>query len=64
MFPAGLGGMDNTFEGGKHKWPPLPFFVPYLVKYVYARRFAGSWRFSPCTIFGQPKELPFAVEEN
>jgi hypothetical protein len=64
IFPAGLGANDLTFEGGKHaKWPPLPWFVPYLIKYVYFRRYAGSWRFSPCTLFGQPKELPFVVDE-
>jgi len=60
VLPCGLGSIDRTFEGGKHNFPPFPFFVPYLVQYVFARKHRGSWRFSPCTMFGQPKELPFA----
>lgn len=63
VLPCGLGAIDRTFEGGKHNFPPFPFFVPYLVNYVFARRYRGSWRFSPCTMFGQPRELAFAKVE-
>jgi len=62
-LPVGLCANDRTYENGKHaNWPPFPFFVPYLVKYYYFRKYKGSWRFSPCDAFGQPKELPFAPE--
>jgi hypothetical protein len=60
----GLGANDRTFEGGKHNWPPFPWFVPYMVKYFFARRYKGSWRFSPCTLDGQPRPLEFVAEEN
>ncbi|KUJ16904.1 uncharacterized protein LY89DRAFT_585163, partial [Mollisia scopiformis] len=64
VIPMGFGGIDRTFEGGKHKhWPPFPWFVPYLVKFFFMGKHKGSWRFSPCTIFGEPKELPFVKVE-
>lgn len=31
MLPSRLGSNDVNFKGGKHKWPPFPFFIPYLV---------------------------------
>ncbi|CZR62089.1 uncharacterized protein PAC_11986 [Phialocephala subalpina] len=64
VIPAGLGAIDRTFEGGRHKhWPPFPWFVPYLVKYFFMWKYRGVWRFSPCTVFGEPKELPFVKVE-
>jgi len=64
MIPMGLGAVDKTFEGGKHKkWPPFPWFVPYLCKFWFYGRHKGSWRFSPCTVFGIPRELPFVEVE-
>jgi len=63
VLPNGLGAIDKSFEGGKHNFPPFPFFVPYLVNYVFARKYKGSWRFSPCTMFGEKRELPFAKDE-
>jgi len=58
--PMGLGGIDKTFEGGKYKnWPPFPWFVPYLAKWIYYGKHKGSWRFSPCTLWGKPRPLPF-----
>jgi len=64
QIAGGLGAIDRSFEGGKFKkWPPLPWFVPYLVYFWFGRKHKGSWRFSPCTYWGVPKELPFAKEE-
>ncbi|KAE9363993.1 hypothetical protein N431DRAFT_390218 [Stipitochalara longipes BDJ] len=60
VLPCGLGSIDNTYSPDR---APFPFFVPYLCHYWYMRRHKGAWRFSPCTVFGKPKELPFAVEE-
>lgn len=62
VLPCVLGGIDKSFEGGKHNFPPFPWFVPYLVHYYFARRYRGSWRFAPCTMFGQRRELPFAKD--
>lgn len=59
-MPFALGCADKTYEGGKHKdFPPWPFFVPYLINYWYARKFAGAWRFCPYDFWGRPKPLPF-----
>jgi hypothetical protein len=54
-----MGCIDDTYEGGIHKglFPQSPFFVPYLVKYWYERRHAGTWKFSPCDGFGKPRPL-------
>jgi len=58
-LPFVLGTSDNTFEGGK-VWPPnLPFFVPYLTNYVFSRKYAGAWKFSPCTMLREPRELQY-----
>ncbi|PVH81082.1 hypothetical protein DL98DRAFT_490466 [Cadophora sp. DSE1049] len=60
VLPVGLGANDTTFEGGIHAWwPPFPFFIPYLVKYWYMRKHRGAWRFCPCDVFGEPRELEF-----
>lgn len=60
VFPSGLGGHDRTYEGGKNKdFPPLPFFVPYLVDWWMSRKYKGAWRFSPCTVYGIPRPLKF-----
>ncbi|KMU77747.1 hypothetical protein CISG_01502 [Coccidioides immitis RMSCC 3703] len=52
---------DNTFaidekEGG---YPPFPAFVPYLTKWVFQWRHAGTWHFAPSDVFGNPKPLAF-----
>jgi hypothetical protein len=57
----GLGGVDAAYQ--KDMKTPFPWFVPYLSHYWFSRRLRGAWRFSPCTVFGKPKELPFAKEE-
>ncbi|KAF2461409.1 hypothetical protein BDY21DRAFT_360533 [Lineolata rhizophorae] len=36
ILPFALGNADKTFENGAHEFPPLPFFIPYLVEYVDA----------------------------
>lgn len=54
-----MGTIDNHYEAGMDKvvFPPFPFFVPYLVKHWYERRYAGSWRFSHCNGWGSPRPL-------
>lgn len=47
-------------ENGLHKnFPPFPFFMPYIVHYLWSRKNKGSWRFLPCDAWSRPKELPF-----
>ncbi|KAH6688403.1 hypothetical protein F5X68DRAFT_79785 [Plectosphaerella plurivora] len=57
IFPSVLGCADKTFDGG-NEFPPLPSFMPYLVKYWFARG-NGAWRFGPCDWWGKPQPLAF-----
>jgi hypothetical protein len=62
-MPASKGAMDRGYENGLHaKWPPLPWYVPYLSRFIFSRKYAGSWRFSPCRKF-KPKELEFVGDD-
>jgi Hemerythrin HHE cation binding domain len=59
-LPFILGSTDRSYEGGIQQWPPIPFFVPYLTKYLLARGpHYGSWRFGGSDLFGHPKALEF-----
>ncbi|KAH8705928.1 hypothetical protein BGW36DRAFT_435989 [Talaromyces proteolyticus] len=61
--PMVLGLRDITFEGGNN-WPVIPMSslsIP-IIRYVFARKHAGSWRFLPCDTWGKPRPLPFASE--
>ncbi|MCJ1331890.1 hypothetical protein MMC10_008582 [Thelotrema lepadinum] len=60
IFPCVLGCVDKTYEGGIHSFPPLPFFIPYLVQYWFAAKHRGAWRFCPSNMWGQPRPLAFS----
>lgn len=62
-IPLAVGCSDATFEldGQVMPFPPVPFFFPYLLRYVFGRTHAGSWRFCPSDEFGKPRPLQFAV---
>ena len=57
--PLVFGTADRSFEGGMHDFPAVPFFVPYIIQYYFARRHRGAWRFNPCTSLRDPRELTF-----
>lgn len=57
IFPCVLGNADKTYEGG-NEFPPLPWLLPYIVKYWFAAR-NGAWRFNPCDFWGRPRPLAF-----
>lgn len=59
MFPLAFGCIDAGFEGRMHRFPPVPGFVSYVVKYWFARKHQGAWRFNPCDMWGVPRELTF-----
>ncbi|KAF2804119.1 uncharacterized protein BDZ99DRAFT_546101 [Mytilinidion resinicola] len=59
IAPLVFGTSDRTFEGGMHDFPSVPFFVPYIIQHVFARRHRGVWRYNPCTIWRDPRELAF-----
>jgi hemerythrin-like domain-containing protein len=58
QLPILMHAFDATFEG-KAVGPAFPWFLYYLVRYVFERKHADSWRFLPCSIWGQPRPLPF-----
>ncbi|KAL8785858.1 MAG: hypothetical protein Q9195_008453 [Heterodermia aff. obscurata] len=57
--PLVFGTADRSFEGGMHDFPAVPFFVPYVIHYWFARRHRGAWRFNPCTMWRDRRELAF-----
>ncbi|PCG88381.1 Hypothetical protein PENO1_110580 [Penicillium occitanis (nom. inval.)] len=63
MFPLAFGCMDKGFEGGKHKFPPVPKVVNYIVYYWFARKHWSVWRFNPCDMWGHPIPLHFLPKE-
>lgn len=63
VLPFGLGANDRTFDGGKHNFPNFPFFVPYMVNWIYGWKYRRVWRFSPCDVYGKPRELMFVKDE-
>lgn len=56
VFPVVLGASDKTYENG-NDWPRLPFIMPYVIKYWFARQRRGAWRFNPCDLSGNPRAL-------
>ncbi|KIW90461.1 uncharacterized protein Z519_09107 [Cladophialophora bantiana CBS 173.52] len=59
IAPLVFGTADRSFEGGLHDFPSVPFFVPCIIHYLFARRHRGAWRFNPCTIWRDRRELAF-----
>jgi hypothetical protein len=61
-----IGCSDKTFvlDGEVSPFPPVPFFVPYIVKYVLQQRNAGAWRFNPSDFFGVPRPLSFLSKKS
>ncbi|TEY76400.1 hypothetical protein BOTCAL_0059g00300 [Botryotinia calthae] len=53
---------DVTYESGIHgpRFPPFPWFVGLIFRWIYIPKLKGAWRFSCCDDYGVPKELPFA----
>ncbi|KAF2871449.1 hypothetical protein BDV95DRAFT_572048 [Massariosphaeria phaeospora] len=57
--PLVFGTADRNYEGGIHDFPSVPFFVPYVIHYLFGRRYKGAWRFNPCTMWRDRRELAF-----
>lgn len=62
VVPFLMTNTDKTFEDGLNNdtWPPFPWIANLIFRWIYVPRHKGAWRFSPCDVYGQPKELPFA----
>lgn len=52
------------FQGGIHNFPAVPFFVPHIISYVFARKHRGSWRYNPCTLWRDRRELAFTDNDS
>ena len=57
--PLVFGTADRNFEGGMHNFPSVPFFVPFVIHYWFARRYRGAWQYNPCTMWRDRRELTF-----
>lgn len=52
---------DKTFEGGVwSSFPPVPWLVLLVMRYLFMNTRRDWWRFAPCDYSSQPQELPFA----
>lgn len=60
--PLVVGCTDKTYQvDGKHiQFPPFPWVVPYIIKWLFEGRHSGAWVFNPCDAFGNPRERPYA----
>lgn len=59
--PLMFGCQDLSFRlDGKvaPAFPNVPFFVPYLVRFLYERTHRDVWKFNPCSSFRARRELP------
>lgn len=59
VLPLVLGLSDRTYGGDIQDFPPVPWFLPYLVHYWFARKHTGAWRFCPSDMWSKPRELQF-----
>ena len=57
IAPYTLVNTDKTFEKGEHPFPVMSPVVPYLVKYIMARKYSGAWKFGCTDYFGKPTTL-------
>lgn len=63
MMPFGIFAHDITYEGGLHAdFPPIPWPIAWVMRYVASWWHNDWWRFSPCDKASVPKEL-YAVPE-
>ncbi|KAI4933525.1 uncharacterized protein J4E92_003192 [Alternaria infectoria] len=58
VIPLVLGCVDRSYPGSGN-FPPVPFFIPYLNAYWFARKHKGAWRFNPSDHWGNPRPLQF-----
>jgi hypothetical protein len=57
MMPFGLFTHDITYEGLHGNFPPIPWPVAWVMRYVASLWHSDWWRFAPCDKAGVPKEL-------
>jgi len=62
--PLAFGCQDLAFkiDGKDAVFPSVPFFVPYLVHFLYARKYRQLWKFNPSSSFRVRRELKFVGE--
>lgn len=57
--PLVFGCQDVNFkiDGKDAVFPAVPFFVPYIVKYLRERKYKPLWKFNPCSTFRVRREF-------
>jgi len=60
-IPFFIANIDSTFEHpfNASSWPPFPWFVALICRWVYIPKHKEAWRFGSCDSYGVPKDLPF-----
>jgi len=63
-LPFVFGAHDVTWDedGTFGSFPPVPWFVGVLLRWVFAGKYKNRWLFSPCDLHGRPRELAYADE--
>lgn len=61
-----LGSMDRTYglmSSSNGVAPRLEFdwYIYYFVQYWFSRKYRSSWKFLPCNVWGQPRDLAALV---
>lgn len=60
MFPLVLYSHDKTFaDGAWEHFPPIPWLVLVMVRWIFCRTHQDWWRFAGCDGDSMPRELPF-----
>jgi len=61
VVPLMVTNADNTWEQGIHAayWPPWPWFVGLIFRYVHVPKHKEVWRFSCSDAGGNPRDLAF-----
>jgi hypothetical protein len=60
-MPMAVSGHEKSYESEVFAhWPPFPWFVGLLFKWLFFPKHKEWWRFAPCTPSMVRQELPFA----
>ncbi|KAB5575256.1 hypothetical protein GE09DRAFT_1264477 [Coniochaeta sp. 2T2.1] len=61
IMPVPIVNHDKDFEDGTWAaWPPIPWPMMVLMRWLYLSKHNDWWRFSGCDLSSRRKELPFS----
>ncbi|KFA74282.1 hypothetical protein S40288_08451 [Stachybotrys chartarum IBT 40288] len=60
MLPLAFLFHDKTYQDGIWgNFPPVPWLIKVVLKWMYLNRHADWWRFAGCDLDSAPRDLPF-----